>query len=416
MKNVIWVSITSALIIVSLFFTGCSRSVPTTGLLLTDRAEIAAYTEHFNTIQDRFKIEVVYSESPVDTLDESIRYPDLVIGAYLNNSGTRTIFRSLDTLVSDNADTPFFYPNLLEKGVFDDEQLLLPVSFNLPAIMYAENEENRDIDSFILSIDELRSPAGAYNRGNGQRYTHLGFSPRWDSRYLYYIAELSGANFRQDDTGTLNWNRGNIDETIEELETWITEVNSGITEEETFSNRYIIDPFYTLLQEKRIRFAYTDSASFYELPESIRDDLVLSWVGKNKEIRVCDDVLFAGIPSQCNNPDAGSAFLDWILTADAQKLMLEEKDMKSLPSFGFAGGFSSIISVNELYMPRHYPSLLGKIPHPEMLIFPPPLPAYWERIKAEVIEPFVQQNIGDKGYNESFSEKIHSWLLQNGVL
>ncbi len=416
MKYRTWLRITPALLLVFFLPAGCSRSTATTGLLLTDRAEIAAYTEHFNIIQDRFKIEIVYSESPVDTLDESIRYPDLVIGAYLNNSGTRTIFRSLDKLVPDNFDSPFFYPNLLKAGSFDDKQLLIPVSFNLPAVMYVDNEENREIDPFILSMEEIKPPAGEYNRGNGERFTRLGFSPRWDPRYLYYAAELSGANFRQEDTGALNWNSGNIEETIKDIVAWITEVNSGTAEEEMFSNRYIIEPFYTLLQEKRIRFAYTESASFYELPESIRDDLVLSWMGKKEEIRVCDDVLFAGIPAQCNNPDAGTAFLEWILTAEAQKLMLEEKDMKSLPDFGFAGGFSSIIDVNELYMPRHYPELLGKIPHPEMLIFPPSLPAYWEQVRKEVIEAFLQQNIRDKGYNENINEKIRFWLLQNGEL
>ena len=67
--------------------------------------------------------------------DDSI---DIVIGKWLKNEKIRRNFMPIDYLFTDQHINKYiFYPQLLSLGNIDNKQYLLPVSFNLPAIVFS---------------------------------------------------------------------------------------------------------------------------------------------------------------------------------------------------------------------------------------------------------------------------------------
>ena len=111
---------------------------PATAVLWMDRPEFALYAEYFNSSQERYKIATRYYEFPAQRLTETTESPDIVVGNWLKSVSTRRLFTPLNRFfaraqVAKNA----FYPRLLALGNIENKQYLLPVAFNIPAIVPA---------------------------------------------------------------------------------------------------------------------------------------------------------------------------------------------------------------------------------------------------------------------------------------
>jgi ABC-type glycerol-3-phosphate transport system substrate-binding protein len=153
-------------------------SASRTAVLWTDRPEFAVYAEYFNSSQDQYKIEARYFESPAQKLTDTREFPDIVAGSWLKSASTRSLFRPLDYLIKNQSlNGASFYPRLLSLGRIDDKQYLLPVSFNIPALVFARTNSALPSNLFTISLEEIKNLGKAYNVETNGVYTRMGFPP-----------------------------------------------------------------------------------------------------------------------------------------------------------------------------------------------------------------------------------------------
>ena len=203
----------------------CDTSYKNPIVIWTNKSEFASYVELFNASQDDYKAIVVYKESPAESFpvakDETP--PDLVIGPWLKNQTVRKNFIPLDYLLKNvQMQEKIFYPQLLEVGNINDSQYLLPVSFNIPAIIFSKQNKDLIKDNYLLSLDEIKEISATFNKKNKSKiFTSMGFAPRWNSDFLYTATKLKGVRFSEKN-GDIFWNEDLLNDTISSLKQWTT--------------------------------------------------------------------------------------------------------------------------------------------------------------------------------------------------
>lgn len=384
------------------------------GDLRTDVPEMAFYAASFNASQDRYKIHVQYDAHLAETIGEGRERPALAIGRFLKSADTRSRFQSLDYLFSELViNQSAFYPVLLEPGSIDGRQLLLPVSFNLPMAIFDAAMEPEMSNSFTIGLSELEEKGAAWNRESKGSWTRMGFGVRWSAEFLYAALRLYGADFRE--ASPLKWNKTAFEAGLAQLRGWTERANGSAVREEEFQFKYLYLPQNKSVQDGRIGFAVMDSSSFFVIPEERRSSLSFRWVAKEEAMPVSDEIVYAGICRRARGREAAEAFLKWFYSEETQKSLLDDARQfrAAESSFGIAGGFSSIRSVNEKLFPQFYPSLLGRLPPAKYLVAPPILPATWPEMKEEVLLPFLLEATGanppaDPG--AALDTRLQAWL------
>lgn len=402
-------------VVLGFLLTGCGNQ-KNTSVLMTSHAEFAAYAEIFNASQDVYRIEPVYEKNPVRTMQTGTRYADLVIGEYLNSSAVLKSFTALDGLFKHDPtgrrgiNPEFFYPKLLAAGKRGDDQYLLPVSFNLPAFMFKNEAGSKAPESFYLSLETIKQMSTDFNKRSKPGFTVMGFSPLWNTEVLYLKTLLFNTAYHELPDGSLAWNDDRLKDAIAYTRDWIATVNGGPLYEEDFKDKYLYDPGYKLILNDRIMFYYTDLRSFFSIPADKRELLDFRWIAREDQIPVAEDILFAGIPRQARSTKAAMAFLKWFFIPETQQKLLEYTQANMLRFFGIGDGFSSLAVVNETYFPRVYPALVGHIPPASFLKFPQSLPADWERIKAELLKPWLLKACSTENPGElNFAQELENY-------
>ncbi len=392
---------------------GCSRSGGVV-TVWTDSSEIVAYSEVFNATRSDIKVVVRHRSDLVASLRSAAAPPDLIIGSYLATSTVMSQMSATDQLISRSAlSREDFYPAFLALGKWNDRQVLLPVSFDLPMIVSLSDGVSNRTTEFIVSADELRDAAADFNVTSGNRFTHVGFSPRWDGRFLAFFVQMSGAGFREGADGTPEWDHDRLIDATDRLSDWIVEANRSRALDAAFSERYLYDPLRVLLDRGRIAFVYKTASEYFEQNDLQRRTTRFSWPAENR-IPVLDSVKMAGIPDRAANRPGAEQFVVWLLNADVQKNLLERARERRMRSFGIAGGFSALIQLNEDWFPNFYPELLGMMPQEPELRFPQRLPRNWSAIVDEVVIPWVDDMISARNGAGSFDERLKTWLLRHG--
>ncbi|MCR5606057.1 MAG: hypothetical protein K6F69_04480 [Treponema sp.] len=427
-----------ALLEVSFLLSGCGKSntaniiVEKPLVIWTNKTEFASYTELFNLTHDDCKAVVVYKQNPSEAL-ESIHDetpPDIVIGTYLKNERTRKDFHSLDFLFTERQlEASSFYQNLLEAGKSDDEQYLLPVSFNIPAIMFSMKQSSLINDTYMLSIDQIRDIAGLYNAKNKQgAFTAMGFAPSWEPDFMYLVTMLMGTSYMQKQK-EFTWNEKCLKESLDYLKAWTRDKNGNTSSERDFEFKYLFTPKYKQITSDRCLFAYVKSDELFSLSEEQLQNVDFRWIHQNHKIPVADTLVSMGIYKHSYNSAAAEKFIVWFMNEESQKKILErDKDVKlNSVVFGIAGGFSSIKNVTEKDFPLKYKLLLGNLPLAEYLETKTILPPRWSTIKEKVIIPYLEEasayEIPNEKNNEqsesseqkviSLSERLDNWTKQN---
>ena len=373
-----------------LMFSACSLFESAVAELRTDVPEMAVYAAYFNSSQSQFKIHVKYEPELAASLSGNSPKPALAVGKFIKILDARNTFQSLDHLFSELLlNQSSFYPGLLELGSLEGRQLLLPVSFNLPLIALSKTQEASIPDNFVLSLTDLERLGTEYNQKTKDSFTRMGFGPRWSPEFMYSVIRLFGIDFKT--YPSIKWNNLALETGIEYLRFWSERANESLTKEEEFQFKYLYLPVYRSLEEGRIGYAAMDSSDFFLIPEERRTTLAFRWLSRDGAIPLDDEVVYAGICRGANGKQVAEAFLKWFYTEGTQRKILEDaRRFRSIESsFGVAGGFSSIRSVNEKLFPLFYPSLLGRLPPGSYLSVPPALPAYWPALRNEVILPFL---------------------------
>ncbi|MDR2521945.1 MAG: hypothetical protein LBC72_05280, partial [Spirochaetaceae bacterium] len=186
----------------ALVFSGCGFETATL-TLWTDAPEFAFYAQAFNTAQVKYKIEVHEKRTLGLELETAARerrpLPDIVAGKWLKAASLLGLWQKTDFLFAKNSvHKKMFYDVLLEFGRNGKEQLLLPVSFNLGAMVFMPDAVPSTPPLAALSapnpapltLAEVRRAGAAFNLLSGGVYTRTGFSPTWEwnGDFLYTAA------------------------------------------------------------------------------------------------------------------------------------------------------------------------------------------------------------------------------------
>jgi hypothetical protein len=390
--------------LVLIVFSSCqprSRAV-----LLTNIPELAAYVEFYDAAVDDSQIQVVYA--PQDELPALIGPGiDLVVAEHLDSPRLIDSFSALDRLFEDperdrpGIDRGNVYSALLEAGRREDRQVLLPVSFTLGGIMTAtEAAEGQS-----LTLESLRDRAADFSGAE-----RLGFSPRWSDDFALEVHRMLGSNFREGENSILVWNTPQVDAANQLLDEWADELAG----EREFTEKYLYEPAFSLLNSGRIGFHFVTVDEFFLIPAEQRERLNLYWLENDGKIAANQRIIWAGIPSSSSRKRAAREFLGWFFEPANQLALLQDARSKRIRTFGLAGGLSPLVSVNERDFTRLYPFLAGRIPPSGSLTSPSPLPVEWQTLEEEVVLPWLGQSRTERS-TDSLEESLRRWLLQRPV-
>ena len=400
-----------AAVLLSALLFSCSRQKKDI-VILTDQEAVASYVELFNSSQNEYRAIIEYQSNPSKAFDNPVEnMPDIILGPWLKNEKLRKNFLSLDYLFNDKRlNTKDFYRQLLELGNIKGHQYLLPVSFNLPLVLFSQKNNSLMPDDFMLSIDQIKQLGQDYNKQNNKGvFTAMGFSPRWDSDFIYTVSKLFNTNYAENPS-LFSYNSNAMDQTIEYIKDWSITTNTSTEAEDDFKFKYLYNPSYKLITTGRCLFCYTKSNELFSLSNDRLQNIDFRWIHYNNMIAVQDKINYIGIYRKSKNRDAAQSFILWLLKEENQKLMLNRQEKMNLTNkaFGIAGGFSSLKSVNEKYFPLHYPILYGHLPTAENLLPPNILPSNWEEIKKRAILPYLTEMTSNEDTNNVVSLEIRT--------
>ncbi|MBN2531405.1 MAG: hypothetical protein JXB88_00865 [Spirochaetales bacterium] len=377
--------------------------------LLTHNPEILAYVEVFNASQDAYHVEVLYTSEPVNILMGKGDPVDIIVGEWLASPLPMKKCLSLNSLLKNNRINPdSFYPELLQLGIYNKEQKVLPLNFTLSAIIYDKKTEISVNSDIFIYLENMKASSLEYNSAKNNRLLKIGFSPFWNDDFIYLTTILFGVNFRRGIDTYLTWDADALTKATAFLKDWINEIPGGYSSERVFSKKYLTIPPYQLIKEKQILYFSLNSRDLYKIPPEKFEYLDFKWLSYDNKIAVQDDILFIGIPDKSRNKNGGKAFISWLFNPVIQDKLLEINHFKKLDGvFGLAGGFSSLKEVNITSLPRHYPLFTNHIPLSDSIIFPGNFPDDWQRNKNENVKTWLRDAIIIENFEKKLEEQLN---------
>ena len=412
----------------------CKKSVEQEiGVIWSDNVEFAWYCELFNASQDDHRFVVEYKKNIVDDLLSSEEVPDIIVSSFINVSATRASFRKMDRLLT-KMDASLFYEELLELGKVDSSQYLLPVSFNLPCLIFSIKNTHLLQNSFTISLDDLKQISPCFNSKSKGLYTKMGFAPRWEGEAMYLAMQGMDVNFEEkilavqneNDTSQdgelreyiFKWDEAKLQDAINYLKKWTGEVNGSAEEEEDFKFKYLYNVPYLLIENNFCAFYYMPTNRLFSLTQERMQNLDFRYLEVDGKIPCKDDVLYMAITKTSKNVKATEFFLQWFYSNETQENLLRKKMESSLLSkqFGIAGGFSAVKQVTDEVFPKYYPLLLSHLLPYNLLKVPSVLPKNWNVLKEKLLIPYLQDEIRvekeKKASDEvkSLRERVNEWV------
>lgn len=382
-----------SLVVCGLSFS-CKNTESSIAVLWSSKPEFARYCEVFNASQKKYKIVAHYVENPSkELLNQDLKNgdkPDLIVDCWLKGIAVRNNFINLNSLLKGSIEAENFYSELLQLGKNENEQLLLPVSFNLPVIIFKKGSVNT-ADEFSISLDDLQKISARFNYIENNSFIKMGFAPIWNTEFLYLLTKGFNANF-EENGNFFSWNENSIAEAVSALRKFTLETNTSTKAETDFQFKYLYNNAYSAVMSGRCLFQYLRSDQLFMLDANKSSNIDFRWVTFDRKVPLDDEVIYAGVFKGSKNKGAAKAFLVFLFSPETQKAILKENSKTKLSTLGFgvAGGFSSLRSITENYFPTHYPLLLSHLPQSKNFMSPNVLPSDWLEIKRETIIPYLK--------------------------
>ncbi len=389
---------TTVLFLFILFFISCKQQEVEKVVIWSDCSEVAQYIELFNSTHSETKAILVYKENPALSLpvQKNELPPDIIIGSWLQGDETIKYFKSINYLFDRSLlTTSIFYPQLIDSGKNENNYILLPVSFNLPAIIFSDKNKDLITDAYTLTIEQIREIAASYNKKNKKgAYTQIGFLPSTNEDFLYLSAKLNDCNFREEKNKII-WNEENLYKTIDYIKEWVNTENTSAQTEEDFAFKYLFMSDYRQISSNNTLFAYITSDRLFKIMHEDHQQIDYRWIRNDSKIPIEDSYKMLGIYRDSQNQVGATEFITWFFNSQNQEDMLKRKNNLNLDTelFGIAGGFSSLRDVTEHIIPVYYNQLLTNLPPQNLLATPQKLPARWNSYKTAVIQPFLKGSV-----------------------
>ena len=401
-------------------------------IVWTDRSELVSYLDYYNVTQHKVKAVIVYKEHLANSLPpaKDEKKPDVIIGSFLKNGKTKKYFAQLDGILRpDRVNASLIYESLLQYGRVNESQYLLPVSFNLPVMIFSvENSELVDESGITIGSEKIKTSSASFNEKNSHKiFTKMGFAPSWNPDFLYELAKARNAefcelsnnvvnNFTNKFANTFDYDENALDTTISYIKSWTTEKNESTAAEQDFAFKYLYMPDYKQVVSDRCLYSYVTSDRYFSLSAEQIKDLDYRWLSEDGKICIEDEIVTAGIYRKSENPSGAKEFLVWLLSEDTQKKLLDRSAKMQLDTtiFGICNGFSSLKTVNERFFPSYYTDLLGNLPSDEALRAPQMLSPRWQSLKERVIIPYLIDAVktDSKTAPKTIEERLNAWRKQ----
>lgn len=391
------------LLIVTIF--SCKKEIT---ICLSSSPDIAFFAEKFNVSQSKHKVIFNYAENSRELLNQK-NVPDLVIDWNINDTTLYVDYKNLKSVVGKNEK---IYPELLKMGQIKGKQPLIPLSFNLPMLTYIHKPGVPEYPT-IQTLEEIAQNASAANKKTRWDYSKIGFSPLWEKHSLYLAYQIFGLRFNLSDNGFLA-DTQSLEKAEEEINKWTGILVPDLVLEEQFRDKFLYYPGYKLLQQDRAQFYYYTSDIFFSIPPKELSTLLFSWISNGIQLPADEKILYAGIPEGADHSKGAIAFLKWLLDEENQQLLIKEKNKTGYTTFALCNGFSSLISINEKFLPQVYPTLAGRIPSVDQLLFPTNAPFQLSEAREEIISNWMVQKL--QGETEwGLNIEIDKWQKQQPV-
>lgn len=414
------VLLTLAVIFSLYFFAGCKQSEEKRITICTANREFAPYIEFFNETHSQKAI-LVYRENPAASIASKTdkQNADIIIGSWLKNERTKKYFYPMNFIFRKNIlSSSIFYPIFLKNGELSKRQYLLPVSFNLPVIIFSSENSELVPDNYTISFDQIKSAGTTFNKKNKNgAYTRMGFALQSSNDFLYLATKTMGADFAETKSGDFTWNKEFLAETIDYLKEWISSSNGSVQTESDFVYKYLSESDDKRVLSGRTLFAYTTSDRLFQIPKNQLEKIDYRWIQMDGSIPVEDSMIMMGIPRTSKNKAGAVEFISWFFDDETQQALLAHTDSMHLnvTNFGIANGFSSVKEVNDYILPRQYTKLLSNIPQAGQFIIFERKPVHWDEIKQTVIIPYIKDAIKaeDNGRKIiTLEERYKEWKKQ----
>ena len=382
----------------TLFFFSCREESQERIVIWTSCAEFAQYTELFNSTHPGSNAVIVYKENPAQELPPAKDElpPDIVIGSWLRTDKTHKQFKSLDYLFDrQTISSSMFYTQLLDAGKVRKNQYLLPVSFNLPAVIFADYNSDYIKENYTLTLDQIKAAGLSYNeKDKKDSFSRIGFLPSANDDFLYLTTKLYGVDFREE-KGQITWSDLRLRNAVSYDRDWINNTNGSAQDEQDFAYKYLFMPDYRQVTSGRTLLAYTTSNKMFGYMKGQELNIDYRWIKGDGFIPIEDSFLMTGIYAKASNEQGATEFLSWFFDSETQKAILERKIAMELNNemFGIADGFSALRDITEHILPIYYNQLLTNLPPAQLLRLPQKLPARWDSYKSVVVEPYLNAAI-----------------------
>ncbi len=382
--------------------------------IVSDEPQLISYVESFSAAHPQLHVEFTYLPHIDVAQDRIAREYDLLFSRNLAPRDGRRYFYPLNyLLILSSIQQPDFYQALLATGRVGSIQRLLPLSFNVPIIVFHNQElaAQQLENPLTIQLPELQRFAAQYNVLTDGHYSRIGFSPRWDSDFLYLLTTIYGAAYSESRRREPQWNEDQLFQALNYARSWAELTNGGLEKEDEFNRRYIHPPHYKLLIERNVAFVYMDLASYYEI--ELPDQRLLDYriLRSSAGIPLLEDLLYVGILKRANNLRRAEQFMRWLFDSEQQIQLLKRTAEQHTALFGIAGGLSTLREVTQIHLPRYYPHLLGRIP-PEELLISAPYPAHnWRAIREEVVERWLLNDLNNVE-QRSLAREVELWRLK----
>jgi hypothetical protein len=197
------------------------------------------------------------------------------------------------------------------------------------------------------------------------------------------------------------WDAAALTAAIGELRAWTDDANGSTTNEQDFAFKYLLTPPHKRVLGGHCLFAYTTSDALFSVAPDQLALVDFRWLHQDRKIPLSDSLVYAAVPKHAPRTLAAHAFLEWILREDTQALLLERGDRTG--TFGIAGGFSSLVTVNDHVFTARYSQLLGNIPLRDFIAAPEILPARWLSIKTQVLFTYLADAVNTAHRSPAFT-------------
>lgn len=404
-----------SIFLVSVCMCSCARKSNVTLIrLMTSDKEFAQYTELFNATHKDIKVALIYKDNPASQIPvpSSEVQPDIIAGKWLMSENAHKYFKDLKNIFNTNFNENLFYPALLEAGKYKKKQVLLPLSFNLPAVILSTENRNAVADGYTISVENIRVISREFTekKQNSEQFAKIGFTLLDNSDFMYLASKIMHSDFRRS-RQSVTWNDENFGRAKNYLYDWLNNDNGGEEAEKDFSYKYLSMPNYKRVNSGNCFFAYIKSDKLFSLAH---EQIDYRWISTDGKLPVEDDIEMIGINAKSKHEAEARTFIKWLLNIQTQRTIIEDKMSHALDTdtFGIAGGFSSIIEVNEQVMPVLYTMLMSNIPDANSIEAPLPLPAAWDTIRERLVIPSLVQAV-TTGQAQSLAERLATWERQN---